>query len=425
MNRMKRILLSFVIALWALPVAAQTSLLPTLQRFRAEYPTPMSRPQIGELLNRVAWEHRAEGWGLLKKSGGSNCPAPQGVAISCDILIHAPTILHFDVLSDAENTAGPTWRLVGPCVLGPSSGCSMSNYLAPVKPVGSGGYTKGDFDRDGKADLIVFRPSEGRWYTRLSTTGATLILPMGLPGDIPVIGDFDGDRLTDPAVFRPSNSTWYILPSTTGYTSLRIQQWGESTDVPLAADLDGDSRSDLIVYRPRTGQWFTAFSSTNFTTTAVYQWGMAGDVPLAADFDGDGRNDLVSFRPSTGEWWILTSSSGFAVYYRVVWGVPGDVPIAGDFDQDGRADLIVYRPSNGTWYGNTSSSNFTTPVGVQWGLPGDQPVSSDFDGDGFPDIAVFRPASGEWFILRSAARYSDRSAGQQFGLPGDIALPQP
>lgn len=113
------------------------SLLATVQRLRAEYPTPMSRAHVGELLNRVAWEHRSEGWGLLKKTGGSRCPAPHGVDISCDILIHAPSLQHFDILSDAEGAATPAWRSVGPCVLGPSSGCDMANYLAPQPLAGA------------------------------------------------------------------------------------------------------------------------------------------------------------------------------------------------------------------------------------------------------------------------------------------------
>jgi hypothetical protein len=133
---MKRLGLALVLcwcaAFGGTPARAQTSVLSTLERFRAEYPTPMSPSQLGELLNRVAWEHRAAGWGLLRKTGGSRCPAPQGVEVACDILIHAPTIIHYDVLIDAEGAAIPTWRDAGPCVLGPSSGCEMSRYLAPV-----------------------------------------------------------------------------------------------------------------------------------------------------------------------------------------------------------------------------------------------------------------------------------------------------
>ena len=115
------------------------SLLPTVQQIRAEYPTPMSPAQVGELLNRVAWQHRAEGWGLLKKTGGNRCPAPQGVEISCDILIHAPTVRHFDVLSDVEHGATPVWNDVGPCVPGPASGCSMDRFVAPTGTPPGGG----------------------------------------------------------------------------------------------------------------------------------------------------------------------------------------------------------------------------------------------------------------------------------------------
>lgn len=125
----------FVFVLFAVPVSAQTSLLPTVERLRASYPPEMTRAQVGELLNRVAWEHKAEGWGLLKKTGGSRCPVGN-LEASCDILVHAPSVRHFDVLSDSEGAARPVWRDVGPCVLGPSSGCDMANFLAPFQPTG-------------------------------------------------------------------------------------------------------------------------------------------------------------------------------------------------------------------------------------------------------------------------------------------------
>jgi hypothetical protein len=122
------------LSLWALPALAQTSLLPTLERIRPEYPNPWTSPaQVGEYLNRVAWEHRAEGWGLLRKTGGTRCPAPQGVEVACDILIHQPTQQHFDVLIDGSVTGTPTWQPIGPCDPGFTfGGCDMSRFLLPI-----------------------------------------------------------------------------------------------------------------------------------------------------------------------------------------------------------------------------------------------------------------------------------------------------
>ena len=116
----------------------QSNLLGDVQAERAKYPATMTRAQVADLLNAVAWKNRADGWGLLKKGAGNSCPL-RDVSISCDILIHRGSINHYDVLIDAENTARPTWNLVGPCVLGPSSGCAMENFLAPVQPNGEPG----------------------------------------------------------------------------------------------------------------------------------------------------------------------------------------------------------------------------------------------------------------------------------------------
>lgn len=133
---MKKLIGVWLFVLLAGPAFAQTSLIGDIAAERAKYPASMTPAQVAQMLNAVAWNHRAEGWGLLRKGSGNSCPL-NGTYISCDILIHAPSIQHFDVLRDAENAALPQWNNVGPCVLSDSSGCAMSNFLAPVDPGGS------------------------------------------------------------------------------------------------------------------------------------------------------------------------------------------------------------------------------------------------------------------------------------------------
>lgn len=135
MKTLTRHLLVLVLLLAATPSFAQPSLLGDVIAERAKYPAQMTAAQVATMLNQVAWNHRLEGWGLLRKGAGNSCPIG-GTFISCDILVHGPTVTHFDVLQDAENTARPQWNLVGPCVLSDSSGCSMDKFLAPIDPGG-------------------------------------------------------------------------------------------------------------------------------------------------------------------------------------------------------------------------------------------------------------------------------------------------
>jgi uncharacterized repeat protein (TIGR03803 family) len=295
-----------------------------------------------------------------------------------------------------------------------------------------------DFDGDGKADLVVYRPTTGEWFVRFSSSNYSYAndgtYQWGLPGDIPLVADIDGDGKADLVVWRPSNGTWYVRLSSSNYSyaTWTSYQWGLPGDVPVPADFDGDGRTDLVVYRPSNGTWYVLFSSSNYSyqTWTSYQWGLPGDVPTAADLDGDHKADLVVWRPSTGTWYVRFSSSSYsyANWTSYQWGLPGDIPLVADVDGDGKTDLAVWRPSNGTWYVLFSSSNYSyeTFRAYQWGLPGDMPVPGDFDGDHKTDLVVWRPSSGTWYVEYLSSIPPSGGYGSwnfyQWGLFGDIPL---
>jgi uncharacterized delta-60 repeat protein len=268
---------------------------------------------------------------------------------------------------------------------------------------------RGDFDRDRRADLSVFRPGNGSWYLLNSSNNTVTGVQFGAAGDRVAPGDYDGDGRTDIAVFR--SGIWYILGS---YNStFRAVQWGLGGDIPVAADYDADGQTDIAVFRG--GDWYALRSLDNTVMSA--QWGLSTDIPVPGNYDGVAPDNFAVFRPSNGTWYPLFDPSPIGGAPTRQFGQAGDLPVPADYDGNGRTDYAVYRPGNGTWYvldpGN-SPGNFRSQ---QFGINTDRPIPGDYDADGSADFAVFR--DGIWYALPSTGGFTSA----QWGLAGDVPVP--
>lgn len=264
-----------------------------------------------------------------------------------------------------------------------------------------------DFDGDGKADLSVFRPSNGVWYLQSSSSSNFSAQMFGLSTDKLVPADYDADGKTDIAVFR--DGMWYRLNSSNN--TFVALHFGLAGDIPVPGDYDGDHEADAAVYR--NGTWYVMQSSAGFTSV---QFGISTDKPVAADYDGDGKVDPAVYRD--GVWYMLKSASGFSY---LQFGISTDSPVEADYDGDGKADVAVQR--NGTWYVTPSSTGIPYFVSIYFGSGNPAigtPVPADYDGDGKTDIAIFQ--NGSWYVRRSTVPGNTVTA-ELFGAAGDIGVP--
>jgi hypothetical protein len=247
----------------------------------------------------------------------------------------------------------------------------------------------GDFNGDGKTDVMMWRESSKSWTVNLSNgSGFNAQEWKGAWGsDGPIItGDFNGDGKTDVMMWRESSKSWTVnLSNGDGFDAQEWKgNWG--SDGPIhVGDLNGDGKSDVFMYRASDHTWSVNLSTGAGFTEQRWTGAWGSDGPnFVGDLNGDETSDVFMWRGSDKSWTVnLSTGSNFVV--RDFVGADGsDGPIfTGDLNGDGKLDVFMWRDADKSWTVNLSQADEVSTV------------DSDMDGilDYLEDrlLARFRP----------------------------------
>jgi VCBS repeat protein len=283
----------------------------------------------------------------------------------------------------------------------------------------------GDFDGDGKRDLVVASGGteegvvflgDGKGGLRRATTFAAGPDPTEI-----AVGDFDGDGRPDLAIANHGVPRVTILlgngrggfrPAPGSPLTVRSRPHPHTI---AACDLDGDRKLDLVIDSFQENR-FTLLRGDGRGGFAVPGEAIeAGRRPYRnlrlADLDGDGRCDLVAanFPERSVTLLIGNGRGGFSGASSPI-SPAGPSPFAialGDLDHDGKVDLILANYSGHisdpggdglTFLLNQGGGRFRLGPKIPTGRGSGDAASGDVDGDGFADAVTANAGSEDLTI---------------------------
>ena len=230
----------------------------------------------------------------------------------------------------------------------------------------------GDFDGDGRGDILWRNTSTGQNYiyfmngTAIKSNEGPIRTVADQNWQVAGIGDFDGDGKDDILWRNASTGENYVylmsglsLKPGEGYIrTVADLNW----KVAGIGDFDGDGKADILWRNSSTGQNYvypmdgpTIKASEGYLRTVDdTRWEVKG----VGDFDGDGKADIVWRNSSSGQNYLYpmdgTTIKATEGYLRTLSDLAWQIAAVGDYDGDGKSDLL--------WRNSSTGQNYLYPM---------------------------------------------------------------
>jgi hypothetical protein len=297
-------------------------------------------------------------------------------------------------------------------------------------PVGQGPeyMAMGDFNGDGKVDLVVPNNADGTVSVLLGNGDGTfqsqVTYATGYSPYAIVTGDFNHDGKPDLAVTNlgclPSGNCYPGSASVSILLGNGDGTFGQATAINTnslvtslaTADFNGDGRLDLVVGASGNSGGdiviYLGNGDGTFQAGATYPVGGSG-VPgsiVVADYNGDGKLDLAVANGYSSNGVSILLGNGDGTFQSAVQYATGLSPqsiATADFNGDGKLDLVV---ANGDPTANSVSillgngdGTFRPHTDYSTGVGPASVTTGDFNGDGKLDLATADSDSNTVSIL--------------------------
>lgn len=261
----------------------------------------------------------------------------------------------------------------------------------------------GDFDGDGLDDIVTFLRSaypqqNGDVYVALNTGGSFAFAGLWqgyfcVGDETPAVGDFNGDGRDDVVTFVPDTGKVWVALST-GSNFCNSREWYDASvsgflapgEIPAVGDVDGDGLDDIVKFTRGTSAevWVALNTGRGFAAKQLWHEDFCpGDaIPKVGDVNGDNKADVVCFRRNA----------------------PGE--FAPDIPNAGLVEVAQSDGSTGFSYGEWPLWNYVFAPGTAY-----EPLLADLNGDGCMDILAVHEDGRVFAAVNSGAHSFGTGAG--------------